>query len=93
MLKRPLKIAQRTDIVRKTAEICQVSMNYVQKIRRGERNNEYVMEVLVELQVAERKVMQELCKLVPYEGVKRAKPPSPRSKAPQPPKGELADAR
>ncbi|MCX6210085.1 MAG: hypothetical protein NTZ59_11480 [Bacteroidetes bacterium] len=50
----------------KTAECVGVSTNLVQKVIRGERNNDKVLGVFMEIQEGENKLLEEVKKIVPF---------------------------
>ena len=62
---------RKRDIIRaaritKTADLVGVSKRAVQLVLNGDRNNETVMTVFMELQEGENKLLQEVKKLVPF---------------------------
>lgn len=58
---------RRDDTARIVADICGVSTRTVQMVKKAERNNELVLEVLVEYEIGKSALIKSLEKLVPIE--------------------------
>jgi len=57
----------RDDTVRIVAQIHGVSTSYVHRVRIGERENDEIMETLIEYQIGKNNLIKHLEKLVPIK--------------------------
>ena len=71
MAKTIVSVPKRSSITRIVADIHGVSARYVNMVRNGERENEAIMETLVEYRQAHSKLIEHLEKLVPIKSNKK----------------------
>jgi hypothetical protein len=68
------KYKKRDELARIVAELHGVSQDYVQKIRRGERNNEEIMCTLMDLHEGKKKLIEEVKRLIPLDKKREKRP-------------------